>query len=46
MKNQNAVELGSLGGKARARKLPSKRRKEIAEHAAKKRWSSRVSLEI
>jgi hypothetical protein len=41
-KNQAAVELGRLGGlkggKARAQKLSAKRRKEIAQKAAKARW--------
>jgi len=41
-KNPHAVALGRLGGlkggTARAKKLTSKRRKEIAEKAAKKRW--------
>jgi len=41
-KNPAAVELGRLGGlkggKARAKKLSAKRRKEIAEKAAKARW--------
>lgn len=42
-KNQNAVELGRLGGlkggKARAEKLTPEERKKIAADAAKKRWS-------
>ena len=33
-----AVELGSLGGKARARKLSPKKRSLIARNAALKRW--------
>lgn len=41
-KNPAAVALGRLGGlkggKARAEKLSAKRRKEIAEKAAKTRW--------
>ncbi len=41
-KNPAAVALGRLGGlkggKARAEKLSAKRRKEIAEKAAKARW--------
>lgn len=41
-KNPAAVALGRLGGlkggKARAKKLSAKRRKEIAQKAAKKRW--------
>ena len=42
-KNPNAVALGRLGGlkggKARAEKLSTERRKEIAKKAAKARWS-------
>ena len=42
-KNPAAVALGRLGGlkggKARAEKLSSKRRVEIAKKAAKARWS-------
>lgn len=41
-KNPAAVELGRLGGlkggKARAKKLSKKKRSEIAQKAAKKRW--------
>ena len=41
-KNPAAVALGRLGGlkggRARAEKLSAKRRKEIAEKAAKARW--------
>lgn len=41
-KNPSAVALGRLGGlkggKARAKKLSAKKRKEIASKAAKKRW--------
>lgn len=33
-----AAELGSRGGKARAARLPPKRRAEIAKKAAKARW--------
>jgi hypothetical protein len=33
-----AAELGSKGGKARAKKLSPEKRKEIAKKAAKKRW--------
>lgn len=44
-KNPAAVALGRLGGlkggKARAKSLTSKRRKEIARKAAKKRWSKK-----
>ncbi|HEX3664165.1 MAG TPA: hypothetical protein VHU23_02910 [Rhizomicrobium sp.] len=35
-----AAELGSRGGKARAAKLSDKKRKEIAQKAAAKRWKS------
>jgi len=34
-----AAELGSKGGKARAKSLSQKKRKEIAEKAARKRWA-------
>lgn len=44
-KNPAAVALGRLGGlkggKARAEKLSAKRRKEIAEKAAKARWGEK-----
>ena len=33
-----AAELGSKGGKARAKALTGKKRKEIAKKAAKTRW--------
>ena len=39
-KNPAAVELGRLGGKARATKLSAKKRKEIAQQGAKKRWET------
>lgn len=35
-----AAELGSKGGKARAKAISGKRRSEIAQKAAKKRWKS------
>ncbi len=42
-RNPAAVELGRLGGakggKARAAKLTPEKRKEIAQKAARKRWS-------
>lgn len=42
-KNQAAVSLGRLGGlkggKARAKKLTAKRRREIAQKAAQTRWA-------
>ena len=44
-KNPAAVALGRLGGlkggPARAKKLTSRKRKEIAEKAAKARWSKK-----
>ncbi len=44
LRNPHAVALGSAGGKrggkARADKLSSKRRKEIARKAAAARWST------
>jgi len=49
-KNPAAVELGRLGGlkggKARAKKLTERERREIARKAAKARWQRRrISLE-
>lgn len=44
-KNPAAVALGRLGGlkggKARAKKLSAKKRKEIAQKAAKTRWAKK-----
>ena len=37
-KSAAAVELGRLGGKARAKGMSAKRRKEIARRAAEARW--------
>ncbi len=37
-KDKAAVQLGSKGGKARAKKLGVRRRKEIAQRAAAARW--------
>ena len=37
-KNKAAVELGWKGGQARAKKLTTERRREIARKAAKTRW--------
>ncbi len=37
-KDPAAKELGRKGGKARAAKMTAKRRKEIAQKAAQKRW--------
>lgn len=45
-KNPAAVALGRLGGlvggKARAKKLTAKQKKEIAQKAAKARWKKQV----
>jgi hypothetical protein len=38
-KNAAAVALGRMGGKARAKGMTAKRRKEIAKKAAKARWN-------
>jgi len=37
-KNAAAVALGRMGGKARAEGLSARKRKEIAQKAAKARW--------
>ncbi len=37
-KDKAAVELGRKGGRARAKKLTTERRREIARKAAKTRW--------
>jgi len=37
-KNAAAVALGRMGGKARAKGMTAKRRKEIAKKAARSRW--------
>jgi hypothetical protein len=37
-KNPAAVALGRMGGKARAKGLSARKRKEIAKNAAKARW--------
>jgi hypothetical protein len=46
-KNAAAVELGRrgglVGGAARAKSLSAKRRSEIAQRAAKKRWAKKPS---
>jgi hypothetical protein len=38
-KNAAAVALGRMGGKARAKSMSSKKRKEIAKKAARSRWA-------
>jgi hypothetical protein len=37
-KNAAAVELGRMGGKARAKSMSAKKRKEIAKKGAAGRW--------
>jgi hypothetical protein len=41
-KNAGAVKMGQAGGKARAAKLEPKRRREIAQKAARARWASKA----
>jgi hypothetical protein len=40
-KDKAAQSLGQRGGKARAKALSGKRRQEIAQRAAQKRWAKR-----
>lgn len=40
-KNAAAVELGRIGGRARAKKLSGKKKAEIATNAAQARWSKK-----
>jgi len=40
-KNAAAVALGRMGGKARAEGMSAKKRSEIAQAAAKKRWKNK-----
>ena len=40
-KDQGAVRLGKLGGKARAQKLTPEQRKESARKAAMARWAKK-----
>ncbi len=42
-KDKAAQSLGQRGGKARAKALSGKRRKEIARTAAEKRWSKKAN---
>jgi hypothetical protein len=42
-KNAAAVALGRMGGKARAKGMSAKRRREIARDAATTRWEKRKS---
>ena len=39
-RNSAAIELGKKGGKARAEKLSSEERSQIARRAARKRWGN------
>lgn len=41
-KDKAAVSLGKRGGEARAKKLSTERRSEIATKAAKLRWAAKV----
>ena len=43
-KNSAAVELGRLGGKARARKLTPEQRQEAARKAVEARWAKQREL--
>lgn len=43
-KNPSAVALGSLGGKASAKKLTKEQRKERAKKAIQARWSKRKKM--
>jgi len=40
-KNAAAAELGSKGGKARAKSMNASQRKKIAEKAARSRWNAK-----
>lgn len=42
-KDKAAVSLGRRGGKARAEKMPAKRRSEIAKKAARQRWDKKAN---
>src|ERR1700736_2856035 len=42
-KNAAAVALGRMGGKARAKGMSAKRRKDIAKKAAATRWNKKIS---
>ena len=39
--NEHAQKLGSLGGKARAKKMTKEERSESARNAANKRWDNK-----
>jgi hypothetical protein len=38
-------EMAAMGGRARAKGMTKKRRKEIAENAAKARWGEKAKTE-
>jgi len=40
-KEMTVKEFAALGGKARAKAMPAKRRKEIAKKAAAARWGTK-----
>jgi len=40
-KNEAAVQLGRMGGKATAKKLTAEQRKQSARKAAQARWAKR-----
>lgn len=44
-KDQHAVHLGRLGGKARTQKLTPEKRREIARKAALARWAKHKNKE-
>ncbi len=44
-KNEAAVALGALGGKARAKKLTDEERSESARKAVKARWGKKTAEE-
>ena len=44
-KNEAAVALGALGGKARAKKLTDEERSEAARKAVKARWGKTTAEE-
>lgn len=45
-KNKAAVDLGRLGGKARAEKLTPQQRSEIARRAVNARWKKREKRSV
>ena len=45
-KNAAAVALGRMGGKARAKSMSAKRRRQIAKNAALTRWKQYVKIDF